>query len=73
MINSALQPGSVDIDDQTDALVQRHSQRLGAAHPSATAGQRQGAGQRAAEPLLRDRCEGLVRALHDALSADVDP
>ena len=45
MINSALQPGSVDIDDQADTLVQRHSQRLGPAHPAATASEGQRTGQ----------------------------
>ena len=73
MLDPALQSGPVDVDDQADAVVQRHGQRLGAAHAAAAAGQRQGAGERAAEPLLRDRGERLVRALHDALGADVDP
>ena len=73
MIDPALQPGPVDVDDQADPVVQCHRQRLGAAHPAAAAGQGQGAGQRAAEPLLRHRGEGLVRALDDALGADVDP
>ena len=73
MLDPAVQPGPVDVDDQADAVVQGDGQRLGAAHPAAAPGQRQGAGQGAAEPLLGDGGEGLVGALDDALGADVDP
>ena len=41
--------------------------------PPQPAGQRDGAGQRAAEPLGGDGGERLVGALQDALGADVDP
>ena len=43
------------------------------AHPAQPGGQRDRAGQRAAEPLRGDRGERLVGALQDALGADVDP
>ena len=64
---------AVDVDDQADAVVQGHGERLRAAHAAAAAGQGQRAGQGAAEPLRGDRGERLVGALHDALGADVDP
>ena len=73
MLDPAVQPGPVDVDDQAGAAVQGDGQRLGAAHPAATPGQGQGAGQGAVEPLVGDGGEGLVRALDDALGADVDP
>ena len=73
VLDPALQPGPVDVDDQADAVVEGDGQRLRAAHPAAAAGQGQRAGQGAAEPLLGDGGEGLVRALDDALGADVDP
>ncbi len=67
------QPGRVDVDDQRDAVVERHRERLRAAHPAAAAGHRERAGQRPAEPLGGDGGERLVGALEDALGADVDP
>ena len=54
-------------------VVHGHGQRLRAAHAAQPGGEGDGAGQRAAELLLRDRAEGLVGALQDALGADVDP
>ena len=73
VLDAAPQPGGVDVDDQADAAVQRDGQRLGAAHAAAAAGQRERAGERAAEPLGGDGGERLVGALQDALGADVDP
>src|SRR4029453_18741252 len=73
VLDPALEARSIDVDNQADAVVQRDGQGLGSAHPAATASEGQGAGERAAEPFLRDRGEGLVGTLHDALSADVDP
>ena len=73
VLDPAVQPGPVDVDDQAGAVVQGDGERLGAAHAAAAAGQGQGAGEGAAEPLLGDRGEGLVGALDDALGADVDP
>ena len=72
-LDAALQARAVDVDHEADALVHRDGQWLGAAHASAPGGDREGAGERAAEALGRDRGEGLVRALEDALGADVDP
>ena len=66
-------PGRVAVDADRDPAVHRHRQRLRAAHPAQARGQRDRAGQRAAEPLLRHRGERLVGALEDALRADVDP
>ena len=67
------QPGRVDVDDQRDAVVERHRERLRAAHPAAAAGHGERAGQCPAEPLGGDGGERLVGALQDALGADVDP
>ena len=67
------QPGRVDVDDERDAVVECHRERLRAAHPAAAAGHRERAGQRPAEPLGGDGGERLVGALEDALGADVDP
>ena len=63
----------VDLDADRDAAVHRHRERLGSPHPSEPAGERDRAGQRAAEPLGRALGEGLVRALQDPLGPDVDP
>ena len=67
-------PRLVDLDREADALVHRHGQRLGAAHPAEPGGQRRRVpAQRAAEVLAGGLGEGLVRALQDALRPDVDP
>ena len=73
MVDAALQPRRVDVDDQAHAVVHRHRERLRAAHPAAAAGDRQRPRQRAAEPLRGDRGERLVGSLQDPLGADVDP
>ena len=73
MAHPPVQPRPVDVDDQADAVVQRHREGLRTAHPAAAAGQRQRAGQGAAEAFGRHGREGLIGALHDALGADVDP
>ena len=66
-------PGLVAFDADDHAAVHGHGQRLGAAHAAQAGGQRDRAGQRAAEALVRDGGERLVGALQDALGADVDP
>ena len=63
----------VDLDGEADALVHRHGQRLGAAHPAQAGGQRHRPAQRPAEVLAGRLGERLVRALQDALGPDVDP
>ena len=63
----------VDLDGEADPVVHRHRQRLGAAHPAETGGQRHRPAQRPAEVLAGRLGERLVRALQDALRADVDP
>ncbi len=73
VLDPALQPLGIDVDDQAHALVQGDGERLCTSHPPAAAGHRQGAGQRAAEALGGHRSEGLVGALQDALGPDVDP
>ncbi len=73
MLDAALQAGGVDVDDQHHALVHGDRERLRAAHAAAAAGEGQRAGEGAAEPCAGDRAERLVRALQDALRADVDP
>ena len=66
-------PRLVDLDREADAVVHRHRQRLGAAHPAEARRQRDPAAQRPAEVLARQLRERLVRALEDALRPDVDP
>ena len=63
----------VDVDAQRHAAVHRDRQRLRAAHPAEPGGERDRAGQRAAEPAPGDLGEALVGALQDPLRADVDP
>ena len=68
-----LDRGLVDFDAQRDAAVERHRQRLRAAHPAEAGGQRDRPGERAAVVAPGDLGEALVRPLHDPLGADVDP
>ena len=63
----------VDLDAQRDAVVHRDGQRLRPAHPAEAGGEGDRAGERAAEAAAGDLGEALVRALQDALRADVDP
>ncbi len=72
-LEAPLDAGAVDVDAQRDAVVHRDRQRLGAAHPAEAGGQRDRAGERAAEAAAGDLGEALVGALEDALGADVDP
>ena len=72
-VEPAARPRLVDLDGDADALVHGHGQRLGAAHPAQTRGQRHGPAQRAAEMLARRLRERLVGALQDPLRPDVDP
>ena len=58
---------------ERDALVHGHRERLRAAHAAQAGRQHDPAAQRAAEVLPRQLRERLVRALQDALGADVDP
>src|SRR5699024_4233171 len=71
--DAALEAGAVHVHDQAHAVVEGDRQRLRPAHSAAAAGERDGAGEGAAEALPRDRGEGLVGALEDALGGDVDP
>jgi hypothetical protein len=73
VLNATLQHVRVDVDDQRHAVVHRHRQGLGAAHAAGTGGDGESARQRAAEAEAGDLGEALVRALQDALGADVDP
>jgi hypothetical protein len=68
-------PGArlVDLDAQRHAVVHRHGQRLGAAHPAETGGQGDRAPERAPEVLAGALGERLVGALEDPLGPDVDP
>ena len=63
----------VALDADRDAVVHGHRERLRAAHAAEAGGHGDGAGERPAEALVRDRGEGLEGALQDALGADVDP
>ena len=73
VLHPPVQARRVDVDDEAHPAVQRDRQRLRPAHAAAPAGQGEGPREGAAEPLLGDRGEGLVGALHDPLGADVDP
>ncbi len=73
VVDAAVDAGDVAVHADRDAVVHGDGQRLRAAHAAEAGGQRDGAGQGAAEPLLGDRAERLVGALQDALGADVDP
>ena len=63
----------VDFDHERDPAVHRHGERLRAAHAAEAGGHDEPAGQRAAEVAPRQLGERFVRALQDALGADVDP
>ena len=73
VIDATDQSGLVDVDDQRHAFVHGDRQRLRPAHPAASGGEGEGAGQGASEALPGDRSERLVGALQNALGADVDP
>ena len=72
-LEASLRPRRVDLDRQADALVHRHRERLGAAHPAQPRREHDPPAQRPAEVLARELREGLVRALEDPLGPDVDP
>ncbi len=73
VLDAALDGARVDVDADRDAVVHRHGERLGAAHAAEAGGQGDGPGEGPVELLRGDGGEGLVRALEDALGADVDP
>ena len=73
VLDAALDPAVVDVDADRDAVVHRHGERLGATHAAEPGGQRDRAGERAAEALVGHGRERLEGALEDALGADVDP
>ena len=72
-LDAALDPRGVDLDAERDAAVHGHGEGLRAAHPPEPAGQRDRAGERAAEALGGTLRERLVGALQDPLRPDVDP
>ncbi len=69
----ALDASWIDLDAERDTVVHRDRERLRATHAAEAARERDGAGERPAEVLVRTLGERLVRALQDALGADVDP
>ena len=73
VLDAAVDAGRVALDADRDAAVHRDGERLRAAHAAEPRRQGDRPGERAAEPLGRHRGERLVRALEDALRADVDP
>jgi hypothetical protein len=66
-------PRLVALDADRDPVVHGHRERLRPTHAAEPGGQRDGAGKRAAEPLLGHGGERLEGPLEDALGADVDP
>ena len=83
VLDPAFEPRLVDVDNQHGAVVHRDGERLCATHPAAAAGQSQRAGEGSVAiavtvfwfggELPRDSAERFIRALQDALRADVDP
>jgi hypothetical protein len=63
----------VDLDDQSGGAVHRRRQRLGPTHAAQAGGDHKASGQSAPEMAACDFRQSFVRALHDALAADVDP
>ncbi len=72
-LEPALDPVRIDLDHDGHAVVHGHGQRLGPAHAAEPGRQRQLALERAAEMFPAHGRERLVRALQDALRADIDP
>src|SRR5216683_2424351 len=73
MVEAALDLLCVGFDADRHPAVEGDGERLSPAHAAQARGQRDRAGQRAAEALARDRGESFIGALEDALGADVDP
>ena len=68
-----LHPPAVHLDEEADALVEGDGEGLRAAHLAQAGGDHELPLQGAPALLPRQRAEGLVGALQDALGADVDP
>ncbi len=69
----ALDPLGIHLDHERNPAVHRDGERLGAAHAAEPGGDDQPAREVAAEARAGQLGERLVRALQDALRADVDP
>src|SRR3546814_5819801 len=72
-LEAPLDPARLALDGEHRGAGHGSGQRLGATHAAEPGGQDPFALQAAAEMPAADLDEGLVRALHDALAADVDP
>ena len=72
-LQAALGALRVHLHDQPHPLVHRDRQGLRPAHPAQPGGQHELALQRGPAAQPRQRAQGLVGALQDALRADVDP
>ncbi len=72
-LEPALDPGGVGVGANDHAAVHGDGQGLGASHTPGPAGHSEGAGQRTPKAFVGDGGKGLVGALEDALSTDVDP
>src|SRR3954466_5319083 len=73
VVLAALCPGRIDLDAEHRSSVAGDGERLGAAHPAESGGEDPMTGKAATEVLVGDLGERRVRALQDALRADVDP
>ncbi|GBE30453.1 hypothetical protein BMS3Bbin04_01488 [bacterium BMS3Bbin04] len=74
MINATLNMSGVHLDTNRHAIVKSDTQRLRATHAAESAGEGDCALQGRFVPmLLRQRGEGFICPLQDALGADVDP
>src|SRR5579884_697788 len=71
--HSLLDTRGVHVDAEKARAVHGCSQGLSTAHSSHTAAHDQLASEGSAEMLPSGGCEGFIRALHNALAADVNP
>ena len=70
---SFLDPGGIYFHSEKYGAVHGGRQRLSAAHPAEPAGQDEFSIKRPAEMFASGSGESFERALHDSLTADVDP
>ena len=70
---SLLDPGRIDVHSEKYRAVHGRRQRLSAAHPAEPPGQDEFSIKRPAEMFASGSGESFERALHDSLTADVDP
>ena len=73
LLHPALDAAGVDLDVDDHAFIHRHRERLSPGHAAHAGSEYPPAFEGAAKVPARTLGKGLVRALNDALRADVDP